>query len=610
MNEELIQKYDESFAKMKKLGVFSVLPSYDVKGCDLYLYGLNFFNLKYDEFAQHLNDFDSHILEMISGIMFLVLRADDNNQIYAPGFHCSDDKRSLILEDIENEFVVSLHNNAETVYMAPIILSRLFDVIWVRKGIKQRDVYEAGRKAFKYYNIFLDELLDADNLYVARNIFSRMHELAFSLGRQFEGLSEYLDKLLSFMEKPVSSENLFFMFSIWQKIAQINWGNKKAEILNQLVNVIEGYILHNEENLSWQKSCSDLLCKIYFCLKDYNQQQAILEWIAQKYIDEAGRRDSPMVKIHFLSQAVDMYKRIYKNPHKDKVLELYKEIQQLQSEKDVLIQKIVHKTDITEKVKELLEKFDDKDFTTCIYGLWLNKFQLPNEEQIKKEVEKAPKSALIDTITTSYQNHLGQTVYVDKGDFHEYQHKQLFRQILLQMRIRPLLTLMNEHFFYNESSIRELFSLNPFVPPEYELLYTKGIYYFLKGMFIEAASILVPLIENSLRYILSEKYPAIYKKDSSEIFANRIEIKQLIDLIREEKLLDETLLFHLEDLIVDPRNNIRNYIAHGLYPQQYFFSDDVVMLLFIIFVLAVDSVFGQSLPDTTPHSTSDQTQAE
>jgi hypothetical protein len=105
------------------------------------------------------------------------------------------------------------------------------------------------------------------------------------------------------------------------------------------------------------------------------------------------------------------------------------------------------------------------------------------------------------------------------------------------------------------------------IPEGYENIYAKGIYYFFKCQYLEAATILVPLIENSLRHILSIKQPTIYKFDNLEIFANKIDLRDLFDSIMKENILDNNLLWHLRDLMIDDRINIRNYISPTQLPR-------------------------------------------
>ncbi len=593
MNNELFRKYNKTFSKLKKLGIFKVLPQYIPHKCNLSTYGYSFITLKYDKLDTEFDCYDKDILQKISGIMFMNLSPNNKNKIFSPGFSCSNGHRSLSIEDLNIEFLSALYDVAEEIYSEPVILSRLFDVIWVSKGGQPKDIYKAGEKAFDYYNILLDELIIAQNWHMASDIFLRLNSLAFSLGRHFKKLQTHIDKLLGFLDFEVRKDNLFFISKIWEQIYNISWGDKREEVYGKLAIAIEYYISNNDEEINWQEHCSDLLAKIYTRLKKFDKQQQILEWIAEKQCEVSNSREEIYAKIHFLSRAIEAYKRINKNPCRDKIADIYKTIQELQNRKDTFYQTINFKEDVTEEVQKILNKYQNANLVVCLRGLWESKGWFIGEKSIKKIAESCEKSVLTDIFPISYQNHLNQTVCTDKEDRIEFMTKEHVRNVALQISVFPLLRIINDKFFFTEDTIKNLCRYNCFIPPNYEGLFAKGLYYFLKCMYIEAATILIPLVENSLRHILSVSRSTIHKKDKEDIYANKIEIEGLINLVNVEKILDENLLFHLKDLIVDSRYNVRNYIAHGLYPEEQFYSHNVISVLFIIFALCVDTFFGK-----------------
>lgn len=104
---------------------------------------------------------------------------------------------------------------------------------------------------------------------------------------------------------------------------------------------------------------------------------------------------------------------------------------------------------------------------------------------------------------------------------------------------------------------------NPFVAPGQEGLYTRGLYAGLQGDFLVATHLLVPLLENSLRYLA-------WQKD--------VETSQFKNGVQEELSVSRLLEFQVftdfwgdnqtKDLkaILSARSyaNLRNRIAHGL----------------------------------------------
>ena len=587
MNNELVEKYNQAFNKMKKMGIFKRLPLCDIKNIHLSSYGYKFFNINYAECETLLNELDFKILKDIAGIMYISIDGLTNE--FEPTIYING-SRSLALEDLNDEFVESLFNNANTIYKDAIILSRIYDIIWSRK----RKYYKAAEIAFSNYNNLLFDAITNNNFHLAHDILPRMMVLAFYSKNQ-NIYQTMCDNLLKLSNLTITEDNLFFLYSVWNNIIKINWHDKRDAIYNQIANNIETHIYDNELSLNWQELCSNILCSIYAKLNNFDKQTEILEWIADKFIKISNIHTLPIQKYHLLSKAIEAYKRINKNPHKDKIEELYKQIQLLQKQKNTPYQLISHEIDISDQVKNVYEKYKEFDFGSCLYGLWYNKNFLPNEDKIK-EIEKTSYSGFLTKyINCSYENHLGQTVLCTSENNNTYTLIKHYRHLFLEIYIVPILDIINEKFFYKKHSFEELVIYNPLIPEGYEELFLRGLYHFFKGYYIEAATILIPLLENSLRHILSTKYPMIYKENAQDVFKNHIDLTDLIKKVKEEKLLDEAIIYHLEDLITDPRYNIRNYIAHGLYPQHMFYSSDIILILYMIYTIIAESYFSKNL---------------
>lgn len=605
MDKDLLDKYNQSFTKLKTLNVFNDIPEYDAKTCDLCLYGISFENMQYQS-VPNLDDTDKFVISRISEILCLYLNSNDTTKIYNPRITFSDGRRSLDICDLNQEFVEALYESAENLFQQPIILSRIFDVIWVSKLLKDKRNYTAGEKAYNFYKIVFQTALDAKNYYLAQNILSRVHNLIPHLGKNFPELrNKHFNSLRPLLDIDTSDNNIYFMYTLWQIVLNINWADNN-NVYQKIISQIQK-VLPTEKNIHWIENCTYLLCKIYHKSKNPDKCQDVLKNLSQKYIEQAENTTHPIAQIHFLSKAIETLRRINKNPYKQKIIELYSKIQELQTQKENYLKTVTAEVDITKEVTDLLKQYQNGSFQECVMGLWLSKRYLPTKENIQHAIT-SDTLALTDIIPTSFQNHLGQTVSI-KNDYREFTHKQMARGIVFGMRIKPLLQLLNERFFYNQNSFGSIVSFNHMIPEGYENIYAKGIYYFFKCQYLEAATILVPLIENSLRHILSIKQPTIYKFDNLEIFANKIDLRDLFDSIMKENILDNNLLWHLRDLMIDDRINIRNYIAHGLFPSDYFYSEEVVMLLFIIFALIFDPLGNEILASIKQNKSNKQSKS-
>jgi hypothetical protein len=116
-------------------------------------------------------------------------------------------------------------------------------------------------------------------------------------------------------------------------------------------------------------------------------------------------------------------------------------------------------------------------------------------------------------------------------------------------------------------SIRDLYSIvreSLLVPPGHELLFSKGLHAGLHGDLIVANHILVPQLENGLRWFIEAQLgkPMIRHNDDGtqavRLFARIIACSELRDLLGDD------LMFTMEGLFIRQEStNLRNNLSHG-----------------------------------------------
>ncbi|MFM6245840.1 MAG: DUF4209 domain-containing protein, partial [Dolichospermum sp.] len=128
-----------------------------------------------------------------------------------------------------------------------------------------------------------------------------------------------------------------------------------------------------------------------------------------------------------------------------------------------------------------------------------------------------------------------------------------------------------------ETDLIPLVSNNPFVPPGREKLFAKGLYAGLIGDFITSTHILIPQIENSVRYLLlkrgvitsgiDNKNNGIQQEDNLNSTLYPSKYPKITSIFDEDTLLDIRGL-----LIEHSGSNLRNKMAHGLISDDDFSS--------------------------------------
>ena len=128
---------------------------------------------------------------------------------------------------------------------------------------------------------------------------------------------------------------------------------------------------------------------------------------------------------------------------------------------------------------------------------------------------------------------------------------------------------------------------SPFIPLGHEYIFARGIIQFLGGGDLEAGSLLVPQLENSLRHILSLK-----GVDTTTSDEHGIQTEASLSMLLNS---DRPWRDHLEEII--PANciheidllfnfaggsSIRNEVAHGKVPAAGFWHHDLVYAVWLV----------------------------
>jgi len=148
--------------------------------------------------------------------------------------------------------------------------------------------------------------------------------------------------------------------------------------------------------------------------------------------------------------------------------------------------------------------------------------------------------------------------------------------------IEPITRQINLEHAYNDESFLEPVSNNPFIPEGREYLYALGLSAGLSGDFPVAISLLVPQLENSVRYLLDQ----IGVRSSglnSEGIQQEFDLNTTLRMPEVEKIFGRNMIFTLRALLVEREGaNIRNRMAHGLLSHAEFYSTDCLYLWGII----------------------------
>ena len=169
----------------------------------------------------------------------------------------------------------------------------------------------------------------------------------------------------------------------------------------------------------------------------------------------------------------------------------------------------------------------------------------------------------------------------------------LRRQLTTSGLIDPARRLIHEEHPLDQRDFLPLVAMSPIVPADRANLFSMAFARFFGGDFISALHILVPQLENSLRYILKQagKDPSSIRSDMTQENRN---LSVLLTKDREslEEVFGAAIVYEIENLF-DFRGgpSLRHQLAHGLVSGQACYGTDAIYACWFIYRLCCLPVF-------------------
>ena len=184
--------------------------------------------------------------------------------------------------------------------------------------------------------------------------------------------------------------------------------------------------------------------------------------------------------------------------------------------------------DISEQVESVKRAFRDRPLADCIYRLaedikpppvhWLE--AQANELQAKNSLQYIFTKQLIDNHGKVIGKRSGNSLddsFEESTRITMYEQAANYQRIAVFIRILPALEQINLDHHMSPNELMEIVTNSPFIPPDRREIFLRGLYHGFVLDFMVASSLLVPQIENSLRYVLQQHEVIVSKYDSSGI---------------------------------------------------------------------------------------------
>lgn len=223
---------------------------------------------------------------------------------------------------------------------------------------------------------------------------------------------------------------------------------------------------------------------------------------------------------------------------------------------------------------------------------------LPDPDALRREVESdMEKYPFAHLIGTMYVNAVGRTtkqipgVHEAVGDEVElaireamYEKAKACISVTVSGFIEPALQVINIEHSVRLADWSPIVGSNRFIPAGHRLIYAKGLQAGLRGDFLEAAHLLMPQVENSLRYLLEQTGQVASRPEEIQ------DVHLMDNLLGQPKLVEllpADILFQLELFLGRDGLNLRNQLAHGLLSAGALYAPEAKYLWWIVLRLVV-----------------------
>lgn len=581
--------------------------------------------IKLDEAKATAQKTREHVYTLLHAACSLSLDLANGKQPFRPAV-VFEALRSAAVEDFAPSDRAALGEIATTI-KDPEVRARVCDLVWVicRDFRMARAAIPAYVESAKRLEAFPRSRMFVERL-------RRAVQLTWMVAKNDASLVKLVtDEVAWAISKRVATEEQWTCADLMRVLLEVESGDATTFAAD-----CESIASKAETKSAWS------VARVYWqCKADWHrlanqpeEHRLALIRAAETYVGEgesALRRRTPShgACAGNLQRAVEALRRIPNT--KERVEELHLRI--LKEQELSMGETTTHsiQTDISGMVKATVAMFKGKPKSDvliglAIFGAW------PEKEGLRTSAQEIAKesvwSQIVPTVITTGK---GKKIAEKPGGIFQSEDEQALslkaqmmeqakwnRGLMVNGGIKPALHVINgDHFILREDLIF-LVENNPFVPPGQEGIFLRGLHAGITGDFLVATHLLIPQIENSIRYLLThyagDPRTSKLRHDLSQ---PERDLNELLYHEEVENVLGADLVFTLRALLIEPGfgANIRNNLAHGLMSTDQFVDADAIYAWWLVWRICCMPMLMQlqgermQPPDETQDSGTSSSQA-
>ena len=481
----------------------------------------------------------------------------------------------------------------------PELQARVADILWVKNGN-----YQMAQLAVEAYLESAKQLEDPQKWTHCVDRIERSLRLARKINYKPEIVIEYIDEVLNRYQGEDPLWLSIKLHELLQDEKNINL-LRKTKLLNtsKYSDLAKKGAIFQESSKEWDKVRNYWKIKAEWhrieknVEKAYTARMAAAETYIKESEDSLTKHPTPYFKAsHDLQKAFEAFERLQsqgteeeKAVIKNKLEQIHKRLLEYQQKSSNELITISSEFNISEEVELARSQVKGKEFPEAILALAVLATP-PKVSELQKMVEENVVLSRFFPIVK--MNEMGKVVARRNSNDEEkvirYEmhveaigYQKIFAQAFIEPARKQIISehtiQKSEDYKIKESDLLPLVSNNLFVPSGREYLFAKGLYAGLMGDFITSTHILIPQIENSVRYLLSKRgaiTSGIDNKNNGIQQENNLNTTLFPSKYPQiTSIFDEDTLFELQGLLVEKSgSNLRNRMAHGLINDHEFFS--------------------------------------
>jgi len=527
------------------------------------------------EYLSRLGD-ERAAIRLLIHICGFHFRANNPQVPFGPGFRSSQG-RSAIPEDIDMSSLEVLSQFCPTVAL-PELQARIADTLWVRKIDGIRFPLLAVRA---YYASCMAIMSSQREWVSAIERLERALRLCCFFRKNTDFRAEF-DRLSAFLLAEYERTKGQADSPYPLRLLQLAFDCRVSEppfIAQELLYLTKNYLAQQEFSFAVD-ACKKAMPIANSCC-DRDTQFEFWRLLADTHLKESKFQDGGMISAACMQNAIEALANIPGT--RAERLALYEEMRdyQIESRHQMAILQSPPQ-DISQIVDQAKSRVAGRDLFDMVFRLAMLVSRPTGIERLKAQAIEQKSKSIAWMFGAIHMDHEGMTVAripaglgIDDANGtviwpFMMRGMRIDHELAVAGQIIPATDEITMKHPLSEEFFRDLFINHPFIPFGHEEFFIKGVVCGFNGDFMTACHVLIPQIENSLRYVAKIKgeEPSQLHGDGSQ---ERNGLKGLLDnpLIIEAFGID--IIGNLQALLVDKiYGDLRNQLAHGYVPASYY----------------------------------------